>query len=83
MPDAQQKELDVFFMKESLAPDRRRFAQIWMNFDGSFEGRVHTHRETCKPNGRSNCCLDQYEVCGVTETLPRIETLVDEELGLL
>ena len=77
------KEGTLFLMKESIAPDRRRFAQIWMTFDGSFEGRIYRHREACQPNGRSTCCIDQYEVCGVTETLPRIEMLVDEELDLL
>jgi hypothetical protein len=70
-------------MKESIAPDRRRFAQIWMTFDGSFEGRIYTHHETCQPNGQTKCCTDQYEVCGVTETLLRIEMLVNEELDLL
>lgn len=72
----------MFFMKESVALDRRRFAQIWMNFDGSLEGRIYTHSETCKPNGQSKCCIEQYEVCGVTETLRTMESLIDEELGL-
>ena len=73
----------MFFMKERVARDGRRFGLIYMTTDGSFEGRIYTHREDCKPGKVTECCTHNYEVCAITQTLPRTLILVDEELGLL
>lgn len=73
----------VFLIKERVAPGGRRFALIYMTFDGSFEGRIYTHGEDCKSGELAKCCTENYEICAITETLPRTQVLVDEELGLL
>jgi hypothetical protein len=46
-----------------------------MRDDGLFEGRIY-RSGSGKPED------EDFEVCGLTETLPRIEAIVDEELGL-
>ncbi len=66
-----------------LVEERRngqRLAEILMRPDGLFEGRIyHQTSETASEVIRSNA---EFELCGVTETLSRVEILVDEELGL-
>ncbi|MGH9968840.1 MAG: hypothetical protein ACREBG_13640 [Pyrinomonadaceae bacterium] len=62
-----QQEKEMFLVEERRNGDRR--AEIYMRPDGLFEGRIY----------RQEVDLE-FEVCGVTETLPRVETLVDEEL---
>ena len=67
----------MFLVEEKQNGQRR--AGIYMRPDGLFEGRIY------RPAPEPDCGLqvdDEFEVCGVTETLPRIVTLVDEELGL-
>jgi hypothetical protein len=52
-----------------------------MRPDGLFEGRIYRpDAETA--DGQSMRSTSEFEVCGVTETLPRVESIVDEELGL-
>jgi hypothetical protein len=51
-----------------------------MRPDGLFEGRIY--RQTSETAGETIRAKAEFEICGVTETLPRVETLVDEELGL-
>lgn len=63
------------FLVEQKENGGRR-AEIYMREDGLFEGRIY--RQEAKPGEE----LGAFEVCGVTETLPRVETIVDEELGL-
>ncbi len=66
----------MFLVEEKRNGQRR--AAIYMRPDGLFEGRIYQ-----EPNaGYQTNQLGQFEVCGVTETLPRVEALVDEELGL-
>jgi len=58
-------------------------ALIYMTPDGSFEGRIYSHGAECRSAGSVKCCTKEYAVCATTETLPRTQALVDEELGLL
>jgi len=65
----------MFLVEEKRNGQRR--AEIYMRTDGLFEGHIYS------PAPEPDCGLrvdDEFEVCGITETLPRIETLVDEEL---
>lgn len=59
----------MLLVEERRNGDRR--AKIFMRSDGLFEGRIYRQEVDV-----------EFEVCGVTETLPRVETLVDEELDL-
>ena len=63
----------MFLVEEKSSADSQRIAAIYMRPDGLFEGRIF-----CPADGSD----DAFEVCGVTETLPRMETIVDEALGL-
>ncbi len=68
----------MFLVKERQNGQRR--AEIYMRPDGLFEGRIQRQTsETASETIRANA---EFEICGVAETLPRVETLVDEELGL-
>jgi hypothetical protein len=59
----------------------QRSAEIYMRPDGLFEGRIY--RPALEPDcGQQPRVDNEFVVCGVTETLSRVETLVDEELGL-
>ena len=66
------------FLVEEKRNGRRR-AEIYMRPDGLFEGRIYRQESKAAGQADPDCGFD---VCGVTETLPRVETLVDEELGL-
>jgi hypothetical protein len=57
----------MFLVEERRNGSRR--AKIYMRPDGLFEGRIYPQEVD-----------EEFEVCGVTETLPRVETLVEEEL---
>jgi hypothetical protein len=67
----------MFLVEEKRNGQRR--AEIYMRDDGLFEGRIYREPE---PPVAGSVGADAFEVCGITETLPRVETLVDEELGL-
>jgi hypothetical protein len=73
----------VFLIEKAIAPNQERLAMIVMREDGRFEGRIHWKRDIGKS---SNPILDgwsdDYEICAITETLPRVRTIVYEELGL-
>jgi len=64
----------MFLVGEKKSLSAQCSAEIYMRDDGLFEGRIHR----TDPGGTE----ESIEVCGVTETLPRIEAIVDEELGL-
>ncbi|HEY7783536.1 MAG TPA: hypothetical protein VIB00_02345 [Pyrinomonadaceae bacterium] len=69
----------MFLVEEKRNGPRR--AEIYMREDGLFEGRIY--RGSGEATGaRAASATEDFEICGVTETLPRVETLVDEELGL-
>ena len=69
----------MFLVEEKRNGQRR--AEIYMRTDGLFEGRIY--RPEPEPDcGRYAEATEKFEICGVAETLPRVETLVDEELGL-
>jgi hypothetical protein len=71
----------VFLVEEKTSPNGQCSAAIYMRPDGLFEGRIY--RTGIEVAGRPAKSLGAgFEVCGVTETLPRLETIVDEELGL-
>jgi hypothetical protein len=63
----------MFLVEEKKSEDRQCSAAIYMRSDGLFEGRIY-RGETVESA--------EFEVCGVAETLPRMETIVDEMLGL-
>jgi len=62
------------FLVEEKTSASGRSASIYMRDDGLFEGRIYKTAPT-------NNCSD-FDVCGVTETLPRLEAIVNEELDL-
>jgi hypothetical protein len=68
----------MFLVEERRNGQRR--AEIYMRPDGLFEGRIY--RQTTESADETMRAKAEFEICGVTETLPRVETLVDEELGL-
>ena len=65
----------MFLVEEKKSLNNRSSAEIYMRDDGLFEGRIHRMASGKQADGA-------FEVCGVTETLPRIEAIVDEALGL-
>ena len=68
----------MFLVEERRNGQRR--AEIFMRPDGLFEGRIY--RTTAETTHEPIPAKAEFEICGVTETLSRVETLVDEELGL-
>ncbi len=66
----------MFLVEKKLSPNGESRAEIYMRSDGLFEGRIY--RQNCQTADSGET---EFEVCGVTETLPRVETIVDEELG--
>ncbi len=68
----------MFLVEERRNGQRR--AEIFMRPDGLFEGRIY--RQTSETVSEATRAKAEFEICGVTETLPRVEALVDEELGL-
>lgn len=70
----------MFLMEEKASPNGECFAAIYMRADGLFEGRIH--RKLNSDMQTSDAWSDDYEICALTETLPRARTIVYEELGL-
>ena len=68
----------MFLVEEKTSLDAHCSAKIYMRDDGLFEGRIYRMGSGSQAGGAN----EEFEVCGLTETLPRIETIVDEELGL-
>ena len=70
----------MFLVEEKTSQNGRCSAAIYMRPDGLFEGRIYRSES----NAASHAAQSRtgFEVCGVTETLPRLEAIVDEELGL-
>lgn len=66
----------MFLVEEKKSQNGQRRAEIYMRPDGLFEGRIY------RMEAAGGSEPSDFEICGVTETLPRVETLVDEELGL-
>ena len=70
-------------IEEKISPGGQRLGAIYMRDDGLFEGHLHCKRDAAANNASMvNGWSDDYEVCALTETLPRAEMIVDEELGL-
>jgi hypothetical protein len=65
----------MFLVEEKKSLNAQWSAEIYMRDDGLFEGRIYRSEKGKQVDG-------DFEVCGLTETLPRIEAIVDEELGL-
>jgi hypothetical protein len=65
----------MFLVEEKQNGGRR--AEIYMRPDGLFEGRIYR-----QPYRDAHSHDPEFEICAVTETLPRVETIIDEELGL-
>ena len=70
----------MFLLEEKKSPSGRGSAEIYMRDDGLFEGRIY--RPKLEAGRQAHYSNVGFEVCGVTETLPRLEAIVDEELGL-
>ncbi len=71
----------MLLVEEKVSPNGQSRAEIYMRSDGLFEGRIYrleSQIESREPMQRGS----DFEVCGVTETLPRAQTIVYEELGL-
>jgi hypothetical protein len=78
---ADQRRERMFLIEKKTSPNGQRRAEIYMRPDGLFEGRIYTlESATGRPQPRRREA--EFEVCGVTETLPRAQTIVYEELGL-
>ena len=71
----------MFLVEEKLSLNGQRRAEIYMRPDGLFEGRIFRHEREADC-GQATPAIREFEVCGVTETLRRVEVIVDEELGL-
>lgn len=69
----------MFLVEEKASPDGQYRAVIYMRADGLFEGRIHCKRVVAESGLNWS---DDYEICALTETLPRAKTIVYEELGL-
>ena len=74
----------MYLVERVTTPGSRRLAMIYMRSDGLFEGRIyHQARLADTVDGSSADQLSEsFEVCALTETLPRARTIVYEELGL-
>jgi hypothetical protein len=72
---------NMFLVEEKLSLNGQRRAEIYMRPDGLFEGRIYRHEREADC-GQAMPTISEFEVCGVTETLRRVEAIVDEELGL-
>jgi hypothetical protein len=68
-------------LEEKTSPYGRCSAGIYMRPDRLNEGRTDC-RESPAPGQPAKRMRAGVEVCGVTETLPRLETIVKEELEL-
>jgi len=74
----------MFLIEERIAPNGEARVLIYMRPDGLFEGRLY-QRET-RHNGQERVpsrWSEKFNLCALTETLPRAQTIVYEELGLL
>jgi hypothetical protein len=68
----------MLLVEEKVSPNGQSRAEIYMRSDGLFEGRIYRLESQTKSLRHDS----DFEVCGVTETLPRAQTIVYEELGL-
>jgi hypothetical protein len=69
----------MFLIEEKMSANGERYGEIYMRPDGLFEGRIY-RLEAARDDpqvGRG----EAINVCGVTETLPRAQAIVYEELG--
>ena len=71
----------MFLVERKISPNGQRRAEIYMRPDGLFEGRIYS-LESASGSPQPSRREAVFEVCGVTETLPRAQTIVNEELGL-
>ena len=70
----------MLLVEEKRSPNGRRCGEIYMRPDGLFEGRIYS--SDSEPGNQAKLSQVDFQVCGITETLPRLEAIVDEELGL-
>jgi hypothetical protein len=77
----------MLLIEERKAADRESLGQIHMLEDGMFEGRIYRTEPFADPDGQqsgrqaSGAAVPNYEVCALTETLPRAQTILYGELG--
>ena len=76
----------MLVIEERKAADRESLGQIHMLEDGTFEGRIYRTGPFPDPDGQqsgrqaSSAAAPNDEVCALTETLPRAQTILYEEL---
>ncbi|HKZ78055.1 MAG TPA: hypothetical protein VJ124_06995 [Pyrinomonadaceae bacterium] len=70
-------------IEEFVGPNGRGHAMILMREDGTFEGLILRRERALQ---LEHACwehrIEDYEVCTVSETLPPVEEMISEELGL-
>jgi len=71
----------MFLVEEKSSLNGQSRAEIYMRTDGLFEGRIYRFKSQSEGRNLAGPRAD-FEVCGVTETLARAQTIVYEELGL-
>ena len=70
-------------IEEAVGPNGKGHAMILMRADGTFEGRVLRKEHAAeleRPSWERRS--EDYELCGVSETLSAVKELISEELGL-
>ncbi len=70
-------------IEEFVGPNGKGHGMILMREDGAFEGLVlRTERAVQQEHASWEHRIEDYEVCAVSETLPPVEEMISEELGL-
>jgi hypothetical protein len=70
-------------IEEAVGPNGKGHAMILMREDGTFEGQVlrkERAEELERPSWERR--IEDYELCGVSESLSAVKELITEELGL-
>ena len=71
----------MLLVEKKSSPNGQSRAEIYIRTDGLFEGRIYRLKSQVESQSSGRPSAD-FEVCAVTETLPRAQTIVYEELGL-
>ena len=73
----------MFLIEERIAPSGETRVLIYMRPDGMFEGRLYQREITDNgPERAASRWSEKFNLCALTETLPRAQTIAYEELGL-
>ncbi len=72
----------MFLVEEKVAPSGSCCAMIYMRPDGLFEGRIYPRGRAAANPGAVEADGENFEMCCVTDTLGRAQSIVYEEIGL-